>query len=1050
MTLHAINKEIFEFTCESEAIARKLQQEIDVYLAPQFHSIMEQVLSQHAGDDERIIIDTVEIDLGTMRLEDMGKDEILKKFSEALEEKMQSIHAEHTRHHHGSNGGSRSSQTEWEMMSSMIKQGDLPWWADKNQAEDIDLLLHRLFQKDRRMARSFLEQQRRNAPALFRLASQYKPSTRKLIDELMPGVLPAFLRANLFGTAPEEAAVPTLSPELLTAIAAFLGDELPAGARTDRSALLDKLVRKGAVGWLESPAFVQGLSDEDRATLRTFIGAGSRSGRPLRQRAMRSVEKLSVFQALFLTHYLSVLPGKEDNNEVSRRGIVHFMELDGDMPASGPGSGPHNGEASLRLPLNVIPGTAAHPGHSGGPWPQQPGARSGVGMPDAPLRQEAASASVTARENGNGGNAASGQESGDAGLYPTGRFDSPSQEAFPAQVQTPGVENQPGFEQQSQADAAPRSGTQAAGTGQPQAGSVEADQPAAETGENITMDAAGKGIDKGVNGLQQTINNEPRLTGEEPSNGLPQPAGEAVNRVPPAGAETFNRVAPVDGETPNQVRVEGKTPGQVPPADGETSAVWPGKRQTADPPTRDMASTPDNDVAVMAGMPVPLSGEALPMSFPGEDVSLQALPSKGAINPPAASPAPGPAAIPGDQGHAAAAGAVANGDVKPGSTPSPTQEILRKEMAGRAVPGKISFIMKRLNNNDPAMLRYLLQLPRKDLDRLHGLFSKGFRKAIADKKRISHLLDHPYLLQYNLLNVYANLSLGDTPGAAAGQVTAPYRRASAKAGVLADVANRIRFAQAAFLAMAETLSPTEALVIRDILEKRQFDTASEKKAMRKLLQQIPAESLRVLDFLTGLEEEAIRPLVASVQGSRRMEHIGMPFTRVTPAAQEKMYIENAGLCLVALYLPGLFNNLGYIENRVFKNKAYALKALCVTQYLATGNPKTPEFLLQLNKLLTGFEPEEPIPAAVRLTKKEMAETDSLIESVVANWKALKNTSVEGFRTAFLQRKGILFEKGGCWTLQVEKKGHDVLLNNIPWGFSMIKLPWMKKMIQVEW
>ena len=78
------------------------------------------------------------------------------------------------------------------------------------------------------------------------------------------------------------------------------------------------------------------------------------------------------------------------------------------------------------------------------------------------------------------------------------------------------------------------------------------------------------------------------------------------------------------------------------------------------------------------------------------------------------------------------------------------------------------------------------------------------------------------------------------------------------------------------------------------------------------------------------------------------------------------------------------------------------------------------------------------------------ECHSLLESVIAHWKALKNTSLTGFRESFLQRKGTLFENGPSWTLQVERKPYDLLLNSIPWGFNMIKLPWMKKMIQVEW
>ena len=101
-------------------------------------------------------------------------------------------------------------------------------------------------------------------------------------------------------------------------------------------------------------------------------------------------------------------------------------------------------------------------------------------------------------------------------------------------------------------------------------------------------------------------------------------------------------------------------------------------------------------------------------------------------------------------------------------------------------------------------------------------------------------------------------------------------------------------------------------------------------------------------------------------------------------------------------------------------------------------------------MLCGFQVEDYINASVRLTKREALEATNLIQSVIENWKALKNTSVQGFRESFLQRKGILFETEQHWTLQVERKGFDLLLNTIPWGFSTIKLAWMKKYIQVEW
>ena len=37
-----------------------------------------------------------------------------------------------------------------------------------------------------------------------------------------------------------------------------------------------------------------------------------------------------------------------------------------------------------------------------------------------------------------------------------------------------------------------------------------------------------------------------------------------------------------------------------------------------------------------------------------------------------------------------------------------------------------------------------------------------------------------------------------------------------------------------------------------------------------------------------------------------------------------------------------------------------------------------------------------------------------------------------------------------WTLQVETRAVDVLLDQLPWGLSMIRTPWMHAMLNVDW
>lgn len=80
------------------------------------------------------------------------------------------------------------------------------------------------------------------------------------------------------------------------------------------------------------------------------------------------------------------------------------------------------------------------------------------------------------------------------------------------------------------------------------------------------------------------------------------------------------------------------------------------------------------------------------------------------------------------------------------------------------------------------------------------------------------------------------------------------------------------------------------------------------------------------------------------------------------------------------------------------------------------------------------------------------EANALLEAVVRNWPVLKNTSADGLREAFLQRPGQLLwqEAQERWLVRVERRAHDLLLEQLPWTISMVKLGWMEEMVVVEW
>ncbi|MGD8931021.1 MAG: contractile injection system tape measure protein, partial [Chromatiales bacterium] len=114
------------------------------------------------------------------------------------------------------------------------------------------------------------------------------------------------------------------------------------------------------------------------------------------------------------------------------------------------------------------------------------------------------------------------------------------------------------------------------------------------------------------------------------------------------------------------------------------------------------------------------------------------------------------------------------------------------------------------------------------------------------------------------------------------------------------------------------------------------------------------------------------------------------------------------------------------------------------------NTACPEYRLFLNKLLCGIEPAAAVPRQIEPVEQELDILQGLLQGMIDNWKALGNTSVAGLREAFLQRQGRLQLLDDAWHLRVETKAYDMLLDQLPWSFSIIKHPWMDRVIHVEW
>jgi hypothetical protein len=164
-------------------------------------------------------------------------------------------------------------------------------------------------------------------------------------------------------------------------------------------------------------------------------------------------------------------------------------------------------------------------------------------------------------------------------------------------------------------------------------------------------------------------------------------------------------------------------------------------------------------------------------------------------------------------------------------------------------------------------------------------------------------------------------------------------------------------------------------------------------------------------------------------------------------AADIIFINNAGLVLLHPFIITLFTNLGVTREEKIIDHCKAIAAL---NFLIGFEKPQPEFEWPLIKILCGMEIAETIEYIPELSDSEKLECSGLLQQAIDYWVALKNTAIEALQQTFLQRFGKLSHNENGWLLRVEQKTVDILKDRLPWGVSMIKLPWMQQLLSVEW
>jgi hypothetical protein len=172
----------------------------------------------------------------------------------------------------------------------------------------------------------------------------------------------------------------------------------------------------------------------------------------------------------------------------------------------------------------------------------------------------------------------------------------------------------------------------------------------------------------------------------------------------------------------------------------------------------------------------------------------------------------------------------------------------------------------------------------------------------------------------------------------------------------------------------------------------------------------------------------------------------------TATTTEPLLVPLAGLALLHPWLPRMLAGCGVLDEGGKQILPAELPRACALLHaLACDDAPIAEHQLPFIKLLLGRPPEEPLTAALpALSLADCEEVDALLTAVRDHWSALRGTGIEGLRLSFLQRRGLLSRGDGAWHLRMQSEAFDMLMAMLPWRIEQVRLPWMPRLLIVEW
>lgn len=158
-------------------------------------------------------------------------------------------------------------------------------------------------------------------------------------------------------------------------------------------------------------------------------------------------------------------------------------------------------------------------------------------------------------------------------------------------------------------------------------------------------------------------------------------------------------------------------------------------------------------------------------------------------------------------------------------------------------------------------------------------------------------------------------------------------------------------------------------------------------------------------------------------------------------------IQNAGLFILHPFYSKLLKELNILQDNAIQDFDLAIYVLHYIAFPEDITPKNHELIsekilldLPLNYTMQNF----PIlkEFEINLIKKTQ-------DNILQLWQALSGSSFGFIQQMFIQREAFAKRNSKGWTIHIPQQAQDILLEKLPWGLGIVKLPWMKELIDVK-